>query len=102
MMDMTPEQTIEFTVSHLALSLEDALRRLEAYQQVVTKHARHLLLEVEAVDQNLAASVPDPTYIALHTRAVRAVRDQDVTALSESIADLRGKARLKSRRGMPK
>ena len=92
----------EFVVSHLALSLEDALRRLEAYRQVVTKQAPKLLLDVDALDQSLADSPLDQKSTALHTRAVQAVRDQDTNALSESIADLRGLARLRVRQGRSK
>lgn len=101
-MDATPKQVIELAISNLSLSLEDALRRLEAYHQVVTKHAPPLLNDVDALDQSLADSSPNPKSIALHTRVIQAVRDQDITALSESIADLRGSARLRQRQGRAK
>lgn len=91
------ERVLEFITSNLAASLEDALRRLEAYRRVVTKEAKHLLPQIDALDQTLADSPRDPKDIALHTRAVQAVHDGDVSALSESIADLRGLARLKQR-----
>jgi hypothetical protein len=84
---------VEFVISHLALDLENAMVRLEAYRQVVAKHAPHLMFEVDTAEQSLADSPLRTQCNDLRTQAIQAVRDQDTNAMSESIAGLRGLAR---------
>jgi hypothetical protein len=99
MADQREFDSVEFVVSHLALELENATVRLEAYREVIAKKAAHLMFEVDKAEQSLVDSPLRLECIELRKQAVQAVRDSDYDALSESIAGLRGLAREKRNLG---
>ena len=84
---------VAFVVSHLALDLEHAMVRLEAYRQVIAKHSPQLVFEVDKAEESLADSPLRIQCTDLRTLVIQAVRNHDTDALSGSIADLRGLAR---------
>jgi hypothetical protein len=102
MADSRKFDAVEFVVSHLALELENATVRLEAYRQVVAEKAARLMFDVDEAEHNLADSPLKTRCTELRNQAIQAVRTGDTSALSESIADLRGSARAKRDRGKAK
>ena len=89
------EKTLEFIVSHLALLAEQTVLRVEAFRQVMAEKAPQLMLEVDVVEERLSKSPLQQRCTDLRNLAIQAVRDQDTSALSEYIADLRGQTRLR-------
>jgi hypothetical protein len=93
---MTAEERsvmIEIVFSHLALTLEEAMLRVEAYRKVIAQSAPQLAIRVGETENDLQDSPLRQQYIALRTQAVQAVRDLDAAAFVESVGHMRGVAR---------
>ena len=92
----TPEErskTIELVFADLALTLQEAMLRVEAYRKVIAESGAPLGFKLAEAEKALQDSPIQKQCIALRTQAVQAVRDLDVTAFVESVGDMRGVVR---------
>jgi hypothetical protein len=84
------DKTIELVISNLALTVQEALLRIEAYRKVIAQGAPQLTFKVAEAESDLQDSPIQKQCAALRTQAVQAARDSDTTAFVQSVGDMRG------------
>jgi hypothetical protein len=91
-MTQDESKAVQLAIANLVSTLEDALLRLQAFQDAARAHYPALLLVAEQHQEDLKSSSLERKYTALRIQAIQAVQDQDWPALAETTGDLSGLA----------